>query len=144
MFFAARCPGAYDSRNLKLAVDTRRALGAPGGDGRVLASYLSLLVGGTRWLDARSEGEIGEQLELFAAGIPPGTDAQLALFDELDVRADLARIDVPVLVVSPWGDLLITPIHSLELAGGGSRGPGSRPSTAVTPSRRNSRPSGPH
>ncbi len=50
--------------------------------------------------------------------MPPGTDAQLALFDELDVRADLARIDVPVLVVSPSGDLLITPIHSRELAEG--------------------------
>ncbi|MER6214345.1 hypothetical protein ABT213_09810 [Streptomyces sp. NPDC001674] len=49
--------------------------------------------------------------------MPPGTDAQLALFDEIDIRADLARIDVPVLVVSPSGDLLITPIHSRELAG---------------------------
>ncbi|MFH7595259.1 alpha/beta hydrolase [Streptomyces racemochromogenes] len=109
---------ARRNARLKLAVDTWRALGAPGGDGRVLASYLSLLVGGTRWLDARSEGEIGEQLELFAAGMPPGTDAQLALFDELDVRADLARIDVPVLVVSPSGDLLVTPLHSRELAEG--------------------------
>ncbi|MEU4352914.1 alpha/beta hydrolase [Streptomyces sp. NPDC023838] len=45
-------------------------------------------------------------------------DAQLALFGDIDVRADLARIAVPVLVVSPLGDLLITPVHSRELAEG--------------------------
>src|SRR4051812_24391772 len=62
--------------------------------------------------------ENAEQVELFSAGMLPGTDAQLALFDDIDVRADLARIAVPVLVVSPLGDLLITPVHSLELAEG--------------------------
>ncbi|MCX5611520.1 MULTISPECIES: alpha/beta fold hydrolase [unclassified Streptomyces] len=109
---------ARPNARLKLVIDTWRALGAPGGDSRVLASYLSLVVGGTRWLDERSHEEIEEQLELFSAGMPPGTDAQLALFDDIDVRADLARIAVPALVVSPLGDLLITPVHSRELADG--------------------------
>lgn len=109
---------ARPNARLKLVIDTWRALGMPGGDGRVLASYLSVVVGGTRWLDERSHEEIAEQVELFSAGMPPGTDAQLALFDDIDVRADLARIAVPVLVVSPLGDLLITPVHSRELAEG--------------------------
>ncbi|MEV7521375.1 alpha/beta hydrolase [Streptomyces sp. NPDC091371] len=109
---------ARTNARLDLAIDTWRALGAPGGDGRLLASYLSLMVGGTRWLDERSREEVEDQVELFAAGMPPGTDAQLALFDDIDVRADLARIAVPALVVSPLGDLLVTPVHSRELAEG--------------------------
>lgn len=133
---------ARPNARLDLAIDTWRALGAPGGSGRVLASYLSLMVGGTRWLDARSHEEVEDQVELFSAGMPPGTDAQLALFDGINVRADLARIAVPVLVVSPLGDLLITPVHSRELVAG-IRGPGWRRSTAVTPSPRSGRRSGP-
>ncbi|MFJ8015658.1 alpha/beta fold hydrolase [Streptomyces sp. NPDC096339] len=109
---------ARPNARLDLVIGTWRALGAPGGDGRVLASYLSLMVGGTRWLDERSHEEIGEQVELFSAGMPPGADAQLALFDDIDVRGDLARIAVPTLVVSPLGDLLVTPVHSRELVDG--------------------------
>ncbi|MFE2523792.1 alpha/beta fold hydrolase [Streptomyces sp. NPDC059382] len=107
---------AHPNARLRLVVDTWRKLGAPDQDDRVLAGYLSLVVGGTDWLDERSAEEIEEQLALFAAGMPPGTDAQLALFDDIDVRDDLARLAVPVLVVSPTGDLLITPVHSRELA----------------------------
>ncbi|MFJ7158620.1 alpha/beta fold hydrolase [Streptomyces sp. NPDC101118] len=109
---------ARPSPRLLLAVETWRALGRRDPRGRELAAYLSLLVGGPEWLEARSGAEIEEQLGLFAAGMPAGTDAQLALFDHLDVRADLARVKVPALVVSPTGDLLTTPVHSRELAEG--------------------------
>lgn len=109
---------ARQNARLKLVVDTWRALAAREGGDRALVSYLSLMVGGTRWLDERSPEEVERQLELFSAGLPPGTDAQLALFDDIDVRSDLARIEVPVLVVSPLGDLLVTPVHSRELADG--------------------------
>ncbi|WP_116213002.1 alpha/beta fold hydrolase [Streptomyces olivoreticuli] len=108
---------ARPSARLKLAIDTWRTLGR-GGDERTLASYLSLVVGGSTWLDARSTEEIEEQLALFAAGMPPGTDEQLALFEEIDVRGDLAGIRVPTLVISPSEDLLTTPSHSRELASG--------------------------
>jgi len=99
-------------------VDTWRALGRHLPESRELAAYLSLMVGGPEWLDERSADEIEEQLTLFADGLPPGADAQLALFDHIDVRLDLARIAVPTLVVSPLRDLLITPLRSRELADG--------------------------
>lgn len=109
---------AHPNPRLRLAVDTWRALGRNLPESRELAAYLSLMVGGPEWLDERSTDEIEEQLALFAGGLPPGTDAQLALFDDIDVRPDLARIAVPTLVVSPLRDLLITPLHSRELANG--------------------------
>ncbi|MCX2181903.1 alpha/beta hydrolase [Streptomyces sp. SKN60] len=109
---------AFPNPRLRLAIDTWRSLGRSDPAGRDLAAYLSLMVGGPDWLDERSGAEIEEQLGLFAAGMPPGADAQLALFDHIDVRPDLAAIRVPVLVVSPARDLLITPLHSRELANG--------------------------
>lgn len=108
---------AKPNARLLLAIDTWRTLGR-GGDARALASYLSLLVGGATWLDARSSEELEEQLALFAAGMPPGTDEQLALFGTIDVRPDLAGIRVPTLVISPTEDILTTPSLSRELAAG--------------------------
>ncbi|GGT19364.1 alpha/beta fold hydrolase [Streptomyces purpureus] len=109
---------AHPNPRLRLAVETWRALGRHLPESRELAAYLSLMVGGPEWLDERSTDEIEEQLTLFAGGLPPGADAQLALFEHIDVRPDLARIAVPTLVVSPLRDLLITPLHSRELADG--------------------------
>lgn len=106
---------AFPTPQLRLAVETWRSLARRDPAGRELAAYLSLMVGGPDWLDGRSGAEVEEQLRLFAAGMPPGADAQLALFDHIDVRPDLARIRVPVLVVSAARDLLITPVHSREL-----------------------------
>lgn len=99
------CP---DSR-LRLVIDTWRALLRDTGNSRTLASYLSLVVGGPQWLDERTPEEIEEQLAQFATGMPAGADAQLALFDHIDVREDLRSITVPTLVVSPSADLIATP-----------------------------------
>lgn len=109
---------ARPNARLRLIADTWRELGAAPGSERALAAYLSLLVGSREWLDARSARDMEEQLTLFSEGAPPGTDAQLALFEHIDVTADLARIAVPALVVSATGDLLTTPLHSRELADG--------------------------
>ncbi|RLU80667.1 alpha/beta hydrolase [Streptomyces griseocarneus] len=108
---------ARPNPRLMLVIDTWRAL-ARTGDDRTLASYLSVVVGGATWLDARSREEVEEQLELFAAGLPHGTDEQLSLFEHIDVRDDLPGITVPTLVVSPTEDILTTPSHSRELAAG--------------------------
>ncbi|MFD4258363.1 alpha/beta fold hydrolase [Streptomyces sp. NPDC058534] len=108
---------ARPNARLRLVIDVWRVLGR-GGDSRTLAAYLSLVVGGASWLDERTPEEVEEQLALFAAGLPPGTDQQLALFDTIDVTRDLAAIQVPTLVVSPREDVLITPVHSRELADG--------------------------
>ncbi|MYU24148.1 alpha/beta fold hydrolase [Streptomyces sp. SID8352] len=108
---------ARPNARLRLVVDVWRALGRSG-DGRSLAAYLSLVVGGASWLDERTPGELEEQLVQFAAGLPPGTDRQLALLETVDVTGDLGSVRVPTLVVSPREDVLATPFHSRELADG--------------------------
>ncbi|MER6640817.1 alpha/beta fold hydrolase [Streptomyces microflavus] len=63
-------------------------------------------------------GKVEEQVALFSAGMLVGTDAQLAMFDRIDVREDLRSITVPTLVISPLADLITTPFHSREIADG--------------------------
>ncbi|MGC5343001.1 alpha/beta hydrolase [Streptomyces sp. AM 4-1-1] len=109
---------ARPNARLLLLIETWRVLGRDPKDARTLAGYLSLVVNSTEWLDALSPAETEEQLSLFASGMPVGADAQLALFEHIDVREDLGRVSVPTLVVSPLGDLLTTPVHSRELAEG--------------------------
>ncbi|MFJ7062876.1 alpha/beta fold hydrolase [Streptomyces griseobrunneus] len=109
---------AYPNSRLRLVIDTWRALARDTRNPRTLASYLSLLVGGPQWLDGRSPEEVEEQVALFSAGMPVGADAQLAMFDHIDVREDLRTITVPTLVISPLADLITTPLHSRELADG--------------------------
>ncbi|MEU2820832.1 alpha/beta hydrolase [Streptomyces bacillaris] len=109
---------ARPNPRLRLVIDTWRALARDTGNPRTLAAYLSLVVGGPRWLDERTPEEIEEQLALFSAGMPAGADAQLALIDRIDVREDLPTLAVPTLVVSPLADLIATPLHSRELAAG--------------------------
>ncbi|MFH9660185.1 alpha/beta fold hydrolase [Streptomyces sp. NPDC017248] len=108
---------ARPNARLRLVVDVWRALGRTS-DSRTLAAYLSLVVGGASWLDERTPEELEEQLAAFAAGLPPGTDRQLELFETIDVSADLPAVRVPTLVVSPVEDVLTTPAHSRELADG--------------------------
>ncbi|MEU3712879.1 alpha/beta fold hydrolase [Streptomyces catenulae] len=109
---------AFPNPRLRLVIETWRSLGKRPEEARILAAYLSLVVGGAEWLDGRSPDEVEEQLALFAAGMPPGTDEQLAVFDHIDVREDLGRIAVPTLVISPTGDLITTPAHSRQLVDG--------------------------
>jgi len=85
-------------------VDTWRALGRHLPESRELAAFLFLMVGGPEWLDERSVDDIEEQLTRFADGLPPGADAQLSLFDHIDVRLDLARIAVPTLGI--WREVV--------------------------------------
>ncbi|UCM89361.1 alpha/beta fold hydrolase [Streptomyces marincola] len=109
---------ARPNARTRLAVDTWRAWWERGADDPALAAYLSLLVGSVDWLEGREEKEIAEQVEIFSAGSPPGTGKHLELLASIDVRADLPLIKAPTLVVSPSADLLITPVHSRELAAG--------------------------
>ncbi|MBB6174375.1 pimeloyl-ACP methyl ester carboxylesterase [Nocardiopsis mwathae] len=102
---------------LRLIADTWRSLAASP-DRRALASYLSLLVNSPEWLGDRTPDEIEAQLAEFAAGTPEGTGDHLELLARVDVRADLDKVAVPTLVVSPTRDLLLPPSHARELASG--------------------------
>ncbi|MFJ9417955.1 alpha/beta fold hydrolase [Streptomyces sp. NPDC101227] len=52
------------------------------------------------------------------AVMPPGTAHHFDLASRVDVRADLAHLSVPVLVVAPTGDRLVLPESSYRLAAG--------------------------
>ncbi|MFI6639050.1 alpha/beta fold hydrolase [Streptomyces sp. NPDC050504] len=83
-----------------------------------LAGYLSLIGLSAPALDAVAEDDLVSAVKTAAATIPPGTLDHLdLLIDRVDVRADLAAISVPTLVVSTTLDQLVTPHHHRQLAG---------------------------
>ncbi|MFC6066707.1 alpha/beta fold hydrolase [Streptomyces ochraceiscleroticus] len=52
------------------------------------------------------------------AGMPPGMVDHFDLVSRADVRADLAKVSAPTLVVAPMGDRLVLPDSSYRLAAG--------------------------
>ncbi|MFJ5884751.1 alpha/beta fold hydrolase [Kitasatospora cineracea] len=58
-----------------------------------------------------------------AATVPPGTPEQVDLVRRIDVRADLARVQAPTLVITTTADPLVPPALQRELA---DRIPGAR------------------
>ncbi|MFJ2904155.1 alpha/beta fold hydrolase [Streptomyces sp. NPDC087212] len=52
------------------------------------------------------------------AAIPPGMTDHFDLVSRVDVRADLAKVSAPTLVVAPTGDRLVLPESSARLAAG--------------------------
>lgn len=80
-----------------------------------LAAFVHLIGLGAPTLDQLSATELAASLAMTA---PPGTPDHLDLIDTLDVRADLARIAVPTLVISTTQDNLVTPYHHREVAQG--------------------------
>jgi pimeloyl-ACP methyl ester carboxylesterase len=81
-----------------------------------LAAFVHLIGIGTPTLDHIGETELAESIT--ATTPPPGTPDHLDLIDTIDVRADLARIAVPTLVISTTQDNLVTPYHHREVAQG--------------------------
>ncbi len=108
---------AYANPRLRLVVDTWRTL-LRSGDHRSLAAYLVLLGWSARWLDQRSAPSIAELTAAIPPALPPGTDAQLDLLSRIDVRADLAALRVPTLVIGATQDQVVSPAHADELVAG--------------------------
>ncbi|MGW5648588.1 alpha/beta fold hydrolase [Saccharopolyspora sp. NPDC003752] len=108
---------AYPNPQLRLAVRIWRELGRTA-DQRTLASYLAMVVFGRSWLDERTEDEIAELVAEFAENLPPGMDDHLDLLERVDVRADLAEISAPALVISAAEDKLISAANARELLAG--------------------------
>ncbi|WFE22953.1 alpha/beta hydrolase [Solwaraspora sp. WMMD937] len=85
-----------------------------GGRG-LLARYLMSLMLSDRYLDAMSEDQIDGFAELVALTTGAGSAEQIELALRLDVRADLARISVPTLVIATSDDHLVPAAVSGEL-----------------------------
>ncbi|WP_194814185.1 alpha/beta fold hydrolase [Nocardia sp. XZ_19_385] len=108
---------AYPNARLRLVIQTWRRLAAAG-DPESLAAYLILLGWSPHWLEQHSAAEIGELAAAIGPALPPGADDQLDLLTRVDVRADLAAIRVPTLVVAARHDLVVSAAHTRELAAG--------------------------
>lgn len=103
---------AHPNARLRLLVRTWRRLA---GDPESLAAFLLLLGWSPDWLDRRSGTEIDELAAAIGPALPAGADDQLDLLLRVDVRADLAALAVPALVVAGRHDLVVSGAHAREL-----------------------------
>lgn len=88
------------------------------GDPFRLAEFLTLVGFSTHALDAIAAGQLETTLTTFSKSIPDGTPEHTELVRRIDVRGDLAGIDVPTLVVVTARDALVDPDLQRTLADG--------------------------
>ncbi|MFZ3500547.1 alpha/beta fold hydrolase [Streptomyces sp. 5.8] len=86
------------------------------GDGELLARLLLPLTLGPQALEGLTGEQVEEAVRATAASFPPGGGDHAALVKGADVRADLARIDVPALVIATTADGLVPLEVQRELA----------------------------
>ncbi|MFF1559516.1 alpha/beta fold hydrolase [Streptomyces sp. NPDC058279] len=106
---------ARAGNRLGLVADLWSALAARG-DSESLARFLTPLALGARTLEALGPEELEELVRATAASIPPGSGDHVELIRGADLRADLARIDVPALVIATTEDGLVPLDLQRELA----------------------------
>jgi pimeloyl-ACP methyl ester carboxylesterase len=88
------------------------------GDRRTLARYL-LVIGMSPEYVNELDGETRTQLlDVIGEVVPDGSAEQIELAIQCDVRADLAALRMPTLVVGARNDVLVPPVHSRALAEG--------------------------
>lgn len=94
----------------------RRRLAA--GDRAALARFVMDVVLGEPFRRAMSDSQAEGFLEIVALTTPDGVDEQVDLVQRVDLRAELADVRVPTLVIGTKHDRLISPSCSRELADG--------------------------
>ncbi|WP_353943489.1 alpha/beta fold hydrolase [Streptomyces sp. HUAS MG91] len=105
----------HPSPQLRLAAETWRTLAAAG-DPDTFARFLFPYALSSRALHALSDAEVEAAVAELAATAPPGAGDHADLVTRADVRAELARITVPTLVVVTTEDRLVPPRAQRELA----------------------------
>ncbi|WP_030846851.1 alpha/beta fold hydrolase [Streptomyces sp. NRRL F-4474] len=86
------------------------------GERELMASLLVPLVLNPAVLEGLTPGEVEQVVRDTAGSLPPGTADHVALLDGADLRAEIARLDVPALVVATTEDLLVPLALQRELA----------------------------
>ncbi|MEU9301045.1 alpha/beta hydrolase [Streptomyces sp. NPDC048269] len=86
------------------------------GENGLLARFLVPLLLGEGQLEELSPEQVEALVQGTAATVPPGGGEQAALIKGTDLRAELARIDVPALVIATTGDRLVPLALQRELA----------------------------
>ncbi|MEU3493016.1 alpha/beta fold hydrolase [Kitasatospora cineracea] len=89
----------------------------------LLAEHLTLAAFGPDALQALDPAALRGAIAAVAATVPSGTPEQVDLVRRIDVRADLARVQAPTLVITTTADPLVSPSLQRELA---DRIPGAR------------------
>ncbi|MFE5330045.1 alpha/beta fold hydrolase [Embleya sp. NPDC056575] len=108
---------AHADARLRLAARVWRGL-YESGDRANFAAFLTPFALSPAAFDALSPEELAEVLRTTAETPPLGTPEHTELAERVDVRADLATIEVPALVVSTTGDRLVEPNHHRAVAAG--------------------------
>ncbi|QXE38661.1 alpha/beta hydrolase [Streptomyces sp. GMY02] len=89
---------------------------AASGDRELLAEFLLPVALSPRALEALSADQLRATLGYTAASSADGTPEQAALVTRVDVRDDLAGLNVPTLVISATADRTVAPALHRELA----------------------------
>ncbi|MFG2226146.1 alpha/beta fold hydrolase [Streptomyces sp. NPDC048644] len=110
-------PFAQPDARLRLSANLWRDLHVSG-DHAQLASFLILATLSPSALEAVPANDLGAVLHAAAQTLPPGTAEHAELTARIDVRADLARVSVPTLVISTTEDLLVSPALHRTVATG--------------------------
>ncbi len=104
---------AFPYRDNRLALASRiQGKIAASGDRELLAEFLLMQALGTQALESMSDEQLQGALGMTAASTAAGTAEHVDLVGEVDVRADLAGITAPTLVVSTTDDRMTsTALH---------------------------------
>ncbi|KAB2344761.1 alpha/beta fold hydrolase [Actinomadura rudentiformis] len=108
-------PFARPDTHFRLAASIWSKLHASG-DHTLLAEFLLLLANSPAALDSIPAADLAGVVHATAGSLPPGTPEHTEILPRVDVRADLARISVPTLVISTTRDRLVPPSLHREVA----------------------------
>ena len=106
---------AEPDNRVRLAVDLWTALLAAG-DRESFARFVLASAFSPAFVNAMAPEEVDAAVKEIAATVPGGTVAQAALVRSVDTSADLARIEVPTLVIEATEDDLLDPAAHRRLA----------------------------
>ncbi|WP_428953489.1 alpha/beta fold hydrolase [Streptomyces sp. cg35] len=113
---------ARPDHDLRLGAELWHALAVSGAP-EPLARFVVPRALSEEALRSLDDGQLAALLKEVGTSVPPGTADHVDLVTRVDVRADLARITAPTLVITTTGDRLVPPALHRELA---SSIPGSR------------------
>ncbi|MEU6034072.1 alpha/beta hydrolase [Actinomadura sp. NPDC047616] len=113
---------ARPDNHLRLAGDLwSRLLEAE--DRTPLGDFVTLFALSPSALAALPEDDLAETVAATVATVPPGTPEQVDLVRHVDIRAELAELTIPTLVITTTADLLVPPPVQRDVA---ARIPGAR------------------
>lgn len=110
------CGYAWPRPTLRLSLELWAAMQAR--QDKDTGKLLAMLSYSEEYLSRLPGEQLQQVIQSMGANSGPGTAAQIGFTLRIDVRADLAKVQAPTLILAPGGDRFVPPIHSRELAEG--------------------------